>query len=112
MVTIPSLPTLSNAVEIKLPISLSLFPDIVATSLICASSEISVDIFFNSLTTVLVASSIPFLILTGFEPSLICLIPSSNIEAANIVDVVVPSPTSLADLIDTFLANSAPIDSV
>ena len=31
---------------------------------------------------------------------------------ANTVEVVVPSPTSLAHLVETFLANSAPIDSV
>ena len=49
---------------------------------------------------------------TGLEPSLICFIPSSNIDVASSVEVVVPSPTSLADLIDTFLTNSAPIDSV
>ena len=98
--------------EIKLPISGSLLPDIVATSLIWVSSVISVDNSFNLFTTVATASSIPFLILTGLDPSLICLIPSSKIAAAKTVEVVVPSPTSLAHLVDTFLANSAPIDSV
>jgi hypothetical protein len=112
IVTIPSRPTLSNEVAIKLPISVSLLPEIVATSLICESSVISVDISFSLSTTIATASSIPFLILTGLEPSLICLIPSSKIAVANTVEVVVPSPTSLADLIDTFLANSEPIDSV
>ena len=52
--------------------------------------------------------SIPFFTSTGLEPWLINFKPSSTIVVANNVDVVVPSPASLADLIDTCFTSCAP----
>ena len=53
MVIIPSLPTLSIAVDINFPISSSPLEDKIAIYLIRFSSVMSEDIALNSLTTVL-----------------------------------------------------------
>ena len=61
-------PTFSKAVAIKLPISSSLLPEMVATALICFSSVISRASFLSSSTTNLTPLSIPFFTSTGLEP--------------------------------------------
>ena len=66
--TIPSRPTFSRAVAIKLPISSSLLPEIVATALICASSLMSRAKFLSSSIINFTPLSIPFFTSIGLEP--------------------------------------------
>ena len=66
------------------------------------------DMFLKFSTTCATYLSIAFLTSTGLEPWLINFNPSSTITVVSKVDVVVPSPASLADLIDTCFTNCAP----
>jgi hypothetical protein len=88
----PSLPTFFMASAIILPIDLSPLAEIVPT---CAIS--SEDCTFRarcsmSLTTALVARSMPRLRSIGFIPAATSLRPSLIIEVVSTVAVVVPSP--------------------
>ena len=97
------------AVEINSPTSVSLLADIVAICFNCASSVISFEYSTKYSVTLFVAASIPFLISTAFEPALSLSNPSSNIDCANKVEVVVPSPAKSAVLIAACLTICAPI---
>ncbi|MBA7709214.1 hypothetical protein ES703_118126 [subsurface metagenome] len=90
----PSLPAFSIASAIILPISLSLFEEIVATCSISLLSFNSRDIFSNSTTTLSTAFSIPLFRAIGLTPAATFFIPSCKIASARTVAVVVPSPAT------------------
>ena len=108
----PSLPTLSMALAIILPISSSLFADTVATCAISLEVEIGLELAFNSATTAVTALSMPLFRSIGLAPAATFLIPTPKIACANTVAVVVPSPAWSAVLEATSFTNCAPMFSI
>ena len=95
----PSLPTLSIASAIVLPIDSSAFAEIAPT---CAISLLVVQgllIFFSSSTTAMTALSMPRFRSIGFMPAATYFMPSAMIDCARTVAVVVPSPAT-SDVFD------------
>src|SRR5689334_8929155 len=98
-VIVPSLPTLSIASAIILPMTLSEFAEIVAT---CSISLFSLTVllrFLSSDTTTSTAFSMPRLMYIGDEPAVTDLRPSLKMASARPVAVVVPSPAT-SDVFD------------
>jgi len=90
----PSLPTFSIASARILPISGSLFAEIVATWVISSGPFTAREFFFTSSTASVTALSIPRLISIGVIPAETALSPSRTIAYARTVAVVVPSPAT------------------
>ena len=88
----PSLPTFFIASEIILPIALSPLAAMVPIWAISSEDCTFLDRRSMSLTTAVVAISMPRLRSIGFMPAATSLSPSFMIEAASTVAVVVPSP--------------------
>src|SRR2546422_5805410 len=104
----PSLPTLSSASAIVLPISLSA----AAVAAICAISSfdaISLDSFLIASTAASTAFSIPRLRAIGLAPAATFFIPPLTMARASTVAVVVPSPATSFVLVATSLASWAPM---
>ena len=104
----PSLPTLSIASAIKLPISSSA-AEIEATCAIAALLSTFLEDFLISSTNAFTAFSIPFLIIIGLAPAATLRMPSRIIACASKVAVVVPSPATSFVLVATSFTSCAPI---
>jgi len=104
----PSLPTLSIASAMRSPIPRSC-AEIVATSAICALSEILVELVRSLSTTDATAASIPALIPIGCAPAARLRSPSLTIAWARTVAVVVPSPATSLVFSATCLTSCAPM---
>src|SRR5690242_3017524 len=105
----PSLPTLSIASAMSLPISWSPLAEIVPT---CAIDLLSADgllSFFSSSTAPMTALSMPRLRSIGFMPAATALRPSRMRACARTVAVVVPSPATSEVLEATSLTICAPM---
>src|SRR5690242_6312471 len=105
----PSLPTLSIASAIVLPIDSSALAEIAPT---CAISLLVVQgllIFLSSSTTAITALSMPRLRSIGFMPAATYFMPSLTIDCASTVAVVVPSPATSEVLDATSLTICAPM---
>ncbi len=102
----PSLPTLSIASAMILPIVSSLFAEMVPT---CATapglSSTFLASFFSSATTTSTAFSMPRFSSIGLAPATTFFAPSRKIACASTVAVVVPSPA----MSDVLLATSRTI---
>ncbi len=107
----PSLPTLSIASAIRLPIVLSLLEAMVATCSISFLSLVDLDMLFSSLTTASTAASIPRLSPIGLAPAVTFLSPSRIMAWASTVAVIVPSPAMSEVLEATSLSIWAPMSS-
>src|SRR5882724_3054538 len=105
----PSLPTLSMASEMILPISLSALAEIAPTWAISLLVVQALDIFFNSSTTAMTDLSIPRFRSIGFMPEATNFIPSFTIDCARTVAVVVPSPATSEVLEATSFTICAPM---
>ena len=93
-VMVPSLPTLSIASAIILPITPSEFAEMVATcsiSLFSLTGRLSLT---SSATTHSTAFSMPRFTAIGAAPAVMFLMPSRKIASASTVAVVVPSPAT------------------
>ena len=88
----PSLPTLSIASAMILPIDASAFAEIVPTWAISLLSEQGREIFFSASTAAMTALSMPRFRSIGFMPAATLFRPSRSIAWASTVAVVVPSP--------------------
>ena len=105
----PSLPTLSIASAIVLPIDSSALAEIAPT---CAISLLVVHgllIFFSSSTMAMTALSMPRLRSIGFMPAATYFMPSLMIDCARTVAVVVPSPATSEVLDATSFTICAPM---
>src|SRR6185436_7355908 len=90
----PSLPTLSIASAMILPMFESAFAEIEPTCAISFELEQGFEIFFSSSTTALTALSMPRFRSIGFMPEATNFMPSRTIACASTVAVVVPSPAT------------------
>ena len=90
----PSLPTLSIASAIVLPIASSALAEIAPTCEISLLVVHGLLIFFSSSTTAMTALSMPRFRSIGFMPAATYLKPSLQIDCASTVAVVVPSPAT------------------
>src|SRR5213593_2708797 len=108
----PSLPTFSIASAMSLPISESLFAEIVPTWAISLRPAVGTEIFFNSSTTVSTALSMPRFSAIGFDPAVTDFSPSRKIACASTVAVVVPSPARSEVLVATSFTIWAPMFSM
>ena len=105
----PSLPTLSIASAIVLPIDSSALAEIAPT---CAISLLVVQgllIFLSSSTMAMTALSMPRLRSIGFMPAATNFMPSATIDCASTVAVVVPSPATSEVLEATSFTICAPM---
>src|SRR6266851_6560618 len=105
----PSLPTLSIASEMILPMSKSAFAEMAPT---CAISFVVVqglEIFFSSSTTASTALSMPRFRSIGFMPEATNFMPSRTMAWARTVAVVVPSPATSEVLEATSFTICAPM---
>jgi hypothetical protein len=105
----PSLPTLSIASAIVLPIDSSAFAEIAPTWAISLLVEHGLLIFFSSSTTAVTALSMPRLRSIGFMPAATYFMPSATIDCASTVAVVVPSPATSEVLDATSFTICAPM---
>src|SRR5512134_340046 len=108
----PSLPTFSIASAISLPISESLFAEIVPTCAMAFLPSLGTEIFFSSSTTASTAFSMPRLSDIGLAPAVTDLRPSRKIACASTVAVVVPSPARSEVLVATSFTIWAPMFSI
>src|SRR3954468_785370 len=108
----PSLPTFSMASAIRLPISLSLFAEIVPTWAISFLPAEGTDKVLSCSTTASTARSMPRFSSMGLAPAVTFLSPSRKIAWASTVAVVVPSPARSDVLVATSLTICAPIFSI
>src|ERR1700704_2745422 len=90
----PSLPTLSMASEMILPISWSALAEMAPTWAISLLVVQGLESFFSSSTTAITALSIPRFRSIGFIPEATNFMPSFTIDWASTVAVVVPSPAT------------------
>ena len=90
--TAPSLPALSTAVAMRVPIPLSLLAEMVAICMMSSTVSIGLDNSPSFPTIASTALSIPRFNSTGEAPDVTYFWPSLRIARANTVDVVVPSP--------------------
>src|SRR5437762_578929 len=95
----PSLPTLSIASAMVLPIDSSALAEIAPTCEISLLVVHGLLIFLSSSTTAMTALSIPRLRSIGFMPAATYFMPSVTIDCASTVAVVVPSPAT-SDVFD------------
>src|SRR5438105_2392522 len=105
----PSLPTLSMASEMILPISLSALAEIAPTWAISLQVVQALEIFFSSSTTAMTDLSMPRFRSIGFMPAATNFIPSFTIDCARTVAVVVPSPATSEVLEATSFTICAPM---
>ena len=104
----PSVPTLSSASAIILPISGSA-AEMAATFAIATRSVFTLfDCFLIESTAVSTAFSMPPLSTIGFAPAATLRRPSRTIAHASTVAVVVPSPATSSVFFATSLTSSAP----
>ena len=105
----PSLPTLSIASAMILPIEKSLLAEIEPTWAISLVVVQGFDSFLSSETATATALSIPRFKSIGLMPAATYLRPSTTIDCANTVAVVVPSP-ALSEVFEaTSFTNWAPM---
>ena len=105
----PSLPTLSIASAIVLPIASSALAEMAPTWEISLLVVHGLLIFLSSSTTAITALSIPRLRSIGFMPAATYFMPSAMIDWASTVAVVVPSPATSEVLDATSLTICAPM---
>src|SRR5436190_513584 len=105
----PSLPTLSIASEMILPMLASALAEIEPTCAISLELEQGLEIFFSSSTTAMTALSMPRLRSIGFMPEATNFMPSRTIAWARTVAVVVPSPATSEVLEATSFTICAPM---
>src|SRR5580765_202304 len=105
----PSLPTLSIASAIVLPISGSALAEMAPTWAISFDELHGREIFFSSSTDVATALSMPRLRSIGFMPAATYFMPSATIACASTVAVVVPSPATSEVLDATSFTSCAPM---
>src|SRR5689334_25227165 len=105
----PSLPTLSIASAMILPMSASELAEMEPTCAISFELEQGLEIFFNSSTTAVTALSMPRFRSIGFMPEATYFMPSRTIAWARTVAVVVPSPATSEVLDATSLHICAPM---
>src|SRR3954469_10828106 len=105
----PSLPTLSIASEIVLPISGSALAEMAPTWAISFDVVQGLLIFFSSSTATVTALSMPRLMSIGFMPAATYFMPSATIDCARTVAVVVPSPATSLVLGATSFRSGAPM---
>src|SRR5467141_877997 len=105
----PSLPTLSIASEMILPMLASALAEIAPTWAISLVVVQGLEIFFNSSTTATTALSMPRFRSIGFMPEATNFMPSRTIAWARTVAVVVPSPATSEVLEATSFTICAPM---
>src|SRR5215207_1037014 len=105
----PSLPTFSIASAIRLPISLSLFAEMVPTWAISFLPAEGTESVRRCSTTASTARSMPRLSSIGLTPAVTFLRPSRKIAWASTVAVVVPSPATSDVLVATSFTIWAPM---
>src|SRR5687768_8673302 len=105
----PSLPTLSIASAMILPMSASELAEIDPTCAISFELEHGRETFFSSSTTAATALSMPRLRSIGFMPEATNFMPSRTIAWARTVAVVVPSPATSEVLEATSFTSCAPM---
>src|SRR5438094_9091687 len=105
----PSLPTLSIASAIFLPIDSAALAEMAPTWEISLLVVHGLLIFLSSSTTAITALSMPRLRSIGFMPAATYFIPSLTIDCASTVAVVVPSPATSEVLEATSLTICAPM---
>src|SRR6266480_1746327 len=104
----PSLPTLSSASAIVVPISVSA-AEIAAICAISSFDSISLDSFLITSTAASTPFSIPRLRAIGLAPAATFFIPPLTMARASTVAVVVPSPATSFVLVATSLVSWAPM---
>src|SRR5947209_1459376 len=105
----PSLPTLSIASEMILPMSKSAFAEMAPTCAISLEVVQGLEIFFSSSTTPSTALSMPRFRSIGFMPEATNFMPSRTIAWASTVAVVVPSPATSEVFEATSFTSCAPM---
>src|SRR3954469_24381119 len=105
----PSLPTLSIASAMILPMEASPLADTEPTCEISFDVVMFLDMVFSSSTMASTALSIPRFKSIGFMPAATNFMPSCTIACANTVAVVVPSPATSEVLEATSLTICAPM---
>src|SRR5712664_3122720 len=105
----PSLPTLSIASEMILPMLASRFAEIEPTWAISLEVVQGLEIFFSSSTTATTALSMPRFRSIGFMPEATNFMPSRTMAWARTVAVVVPSPATSEVLEATSFTICAPM---
>ena len=105
----PSLPTLSIASAMILPISASALAEMAPTWAISFEVVQGLEIFFSSSTTAVTALSMPRFRSIGFMPAATYFMPSATIACASTVAVVVPSPATSEVLDATSFTICAPM---
>ncbi len=105
----PSLPTLSIASAMILPIASSEFAEIAPTCAISLLVEMRFDDLRSSSSTAATALSMPRFRSIGFMPAATCFIPSCTIDCASTVAVVVPSPATSVVFDATCFTTCAPM---
>ena len=106
----PSLPTLSMASEIMVPISSSA-DEMEATWAIWPLPSTSTARSLMDATAASTAASMPFFRDMGLAPAATLRRPSRTIDQASTVAVVVPSPATSSVFLATSLTSSAPMRS-
>src|SRR5260221_3134366 len=105
----PSLPTLSIASAMILPMLASALAEIEPTCAISLELEQGRETFFSSSTTAITALSMPRFRSIGFMPEATNFMPSRTIAWASTVAVVVPSPATSEVLEATSFTSCAPM---
>ena len=105
----PSLPTLSIASAMILPMFSSALAEIEPTCAISLVVLQGLEIFFSSATTASTALSMPRFRSIGFMPAATYFMPSCTIACASTVAVVVPSPATSEVLEATSFSICAPM---
>src|SRR5215475_293407 len=105
----PSLPTLSIASAMVLPIDSSALAEMAPTWEISLLVVQGLLIFLSSSTTAITALSMPLLRSIGFMPAATYFMPSLTIDCARTVAVVVPSPATSEVLDATSFTICAPM---
>ncbi len=105
----PSLPTLSIASAISLPMVSSLLAEMAPTWAISLLVVVALEAFLSSSTRAVTALSIPRLRSIGFMPAATYFMPSRMMAWASTVAVVVPSPAMSEVLEATSLTICAPM---
>jgi hypothetical protein len=100
------------ASAIRLPISLSLFAEMLPTCAISFLPALGTDIALSSATTISTAFSMPRFNSIGLAPAVTFLRPSRKIACASTVAVVVPSPARSLVLVATSFTICAPMFSI
>ncbi|MDT4862796.1 hypothetical protein FQZ97_974690 [compost metagenome] len=105
----PSLPTLSIASAMSLPMVSSLLAEIEPTCAISFDVVVGFEAFFSSATRAVTALSMPRFRSIGFMPAATSLKPSRTMACARTVAVVVPSPALSLVLEATSFTSWAPM---